>query len=174
MKTVLFAALSIAALSVNTCFGITHTFTGMMDVLQAGTNGGFGGGTGNGTGTISGDYDANTNMINYTLTWMNLVAPVSNMHFHVGAPGVSGGVELGVPGPWASPQVGSGLVDNETKEANLLAGNWYLNVHTDDGSGGGFPGGEIRGQVIVSAIPEPSTAALLLCGLAGLCGRRRK
>jgi hypothetical protein len=171
MKTLLSAAV-ITALSVNTCFGITHTISGLMDVQQAGTNGGFGAGTGNGTGTILGDYDANTNTINYTLTWQDLVTSVTNMHFHVGAPGVSGGVELGVPGPWSSPYVGSGNVDIQAKEDNLLAGNWYLNIHTD-GSAGGFPGGEIRGQVIVAAIPEPASLLLLSVGFISLIVRRR-
>jgi len=172
MKTLL-AAVAVCAISVSNCSGITHTISGLMDVSQAGTNGGFGGGTGNGTGTISGDYNADTNVLNYTLTWENLLAPVTNMHFHIGAPGVSGGVELGVPGPWTSPYVGSGVVDTETKEANLLAGDWYLNIHTD-AAGGGFPGGEIRGQVDVSVIPEPATITILSIGALGLLVRRRK
>lgn len=171
---ILLSAAVIAIFSVNTSFGITHTISGVMDVAQAGTNGGFGGGAGSGVGTISGDYDASTNTLNYTLTWENLTAPVSNMHFHLGAPGVSGGVELGVPGPWASPFIGSGVVDSETKEGNLLAGNWYLNVHTNDGNGGGFPAGEIRGQVAVTRIPEPTSLMMLVLGVLGLLFRRSR
>ena len=173
MKTMLFSAFAIAALGVNTCFGITHTISGVMDVLQAGTNGDFGTGTGNGAGTIEGNYDANTNTLNYTLTWENLIAPITIAHFHLGAPGVSGGVELGIPGPWSSPYNNTGIVDTQEKEDNLLNGLWYVNIHTDDNAGG-FGGGEIRGQVLVSVVPEPATAGLLLCGLLGLCGRRRR
>lgn len=50
-----------------------------------------------------------------------------------------------------------------TNIANLLAGNLYLNVHTN-----AFPGGEIRGQ----AIPAPSALALLAIG--GLVAARRR
>ena len=173
MKSLQLTLVALAVLSANACYGITHTFSGTMDVLQAGTNGGFGAGTGTGTGTISGDYNAATNEINYTLTWEDLIAPVTNLHFHLGAPGVSGGVELGVPGPWSSPYVNSAVVDTEAKEANLLAGDWYVNVHTD-GNAGGFPGGEIRGQVIVRPIPEPTTACLALVACASVVSLRRK
>lgn len=128
-----------------------YFLSGPMDALQAGTNGGFGAfdpgvpGAGDGTGRISGVYDSRSNTLDYTLTWENLTAAVTNMHFHVGAPGVSGGVDLGVPGPWASSQSATGVMIGDPAEANLLAGDWYLNVHTAN-----FTGGEIRGQVLVA------------------------
>jgi hypothetical protein len=43
----------------------------------------------------------------------------------------------------------------------LLAGETYINIHTTN-----FPGGEIRG--FLSAVPEPSTWAMLLLGFLGL------
>jgi hypothetical protein len=46
-------------------------------------------------------------------------------------------------------------------ETALLAGETYLNIHTTM-----FPGGEIRG--FLSAVPEPSTWAMMLIGFAGL------
>jgi hypothetical protein len=51
--------------------------------------------------------------------------------------------------------------------AGLLNGNTYLNVHTS-----AFPGGEIRGFLVVT--PEPSTSLLLVSGLAALIGFTRK
>ncbi len=53
--------------------------------------------------------------------------------------------------------------------ADLLAGLWYLNLHTN-----AFPGGEIRGQVLARSVPEPSTLGLLGAGLFGLGFLRRR
>ena len=52
--------------------------------------------------------------------------------------------------------------------AGLIAGETYLNIHTNV-----FPGGEIRGFVV---IPEPMTMSLLALGLAaaGFVSRRRR
>lgn len=46
---------------------------------------------------------------------------------------------------------------------NILSGNSYINFHTTQ-----FPGGEIRGQILPTAIPEPGTLALL--GTAAAAG----
>ena len=124
--------------------------SGPIDPLQAGSNGSFGSfdagtaGAGDGYGAITGTYDSRTNLLDYTLTWADLTSAVNNMHFHSGAPGVSGGVDLAVGGPWVSPQSASGVLIGEPQEVNLLAGNWYLNIHSAT-----FGSGEIRGQVLL-------------------------
>jgi PEP-CTERM motif/CHRD domain len=46
-------------------------------------------------------------------------------------------------------------------ESALLAAETYFNIHTQN-----FGGGEIRG--FLSAVPEPSTWAMMLIGFAGL------
>ena len=53
---------------------------------------------------------------------------------------------------------------------DLLAGLWYVNIHTEE-----HMGGEIRGQILPVGVPEPMGAMLMLVGLAGLVwsGRRR-
>jgi hypothetical protein len=51
--------------------------------------------------------------------------------------------------------------------ANLLADRLYLNVHTSD-----YPGGEVRGQILL--IPEPATGVLCLLGLASLSAMNRR
>lgn len=49
----------------------------------------------------------------------------------------------------------------------MLAGEFYVNVHTD-----AFGGGEIRGQI--SAVPLPGAMVLFLAGAAGLGFARRR
>ncbi|MFQ3241811.1 MAG: hypothetical protein ACI9JZ_001500 [Lentimonas sp.] len=133
------------------------TLSGTMDVLQAGTNGSFGTGTGSGTGTISGSYDDATNLLDYSISFSDLTSAVTNLHFHDGAVGVSGGVSLSIPGPYlSSPVTASGVSVSASGETNLLAGNWYVNVHTAS-----FGGGEIRGQVNVTPVPEPAAFAAI-------------
>jgi hypothetical protein len=55
--------------------------------------------------------------------------------------------------------------------AGLIAGETYLNIHTN-----AFPGGEIRGFVTPLAVPEPMTTSLFVLGLAaaGFVSRRRR
>jgi hypothetical protein len=145
-----------------------YVLSGDIDVFQALTNPA---NVGSGTGTISGDYDDATNILDYSIEWMDLTTPVNNMHFHLGAPGTSGGVDLGIPSPWISPQLGVDILLNNSQEANLLSGDWYVNVHTVN-----FGGGEIRGQVLVNAVPIPAAIWLFGTALIGFVGisRRRK
>jgi CHRD domain/PEP-CTERM motif len=64
-----------------------------------------------------------------------------------------------VTGKWDTPEGNSTTLDAQL--ANILAGNTYINFHTEQ-----FPGGEVRGQIEV--VPEPGTFALFGLGLAGL------
>ena len=176
MKNLLLTTTLTLLLCTTTSHALEYTLSGVIDPLQAEPNGGFGAfdgtiaGAGDGSGTISGTYDDVTNLLNYTLTWQNLSGNVTNMHFHLGAAGASGGVDLGVPGPWASPQIGTDIVVPDDKEANLLGGNWYLNIHSSN-----FGGGEVRGQVHVTPIPEPTTFSLIsIASIALLSAVRRR
>lgn len=51
----------------------------------------------------------------------------------------------------------------EAQEAELLAGRWYINIHTVNNGGG-----EMRGFLV--AVPEPSTVALGVIGGLGWLG----
>lgn len=99
-----------------------------------------------------------------------IVANIDNAfmaHIHCGAAGVNGPVRVFLFGPIAP---GGGRLDGVIGEgsadisavtcpdgtsllSNIVAGNTYVNVHTNDGVGdvntgpGDFPGGEIRGQI---------------------------
>lgn len=158
----------LAALLIGSAQAAVYSLSGTMDPQQAGTNGGFGGGTGSGSGTISGSYDDVTNLLSYTVTWSGLTSPETVAHFHVGAPGASGGVALGMSA--SSPSSATDVPLNATQESQLLSDLWYVNIHTQN-----FTGGEIRGQVITTLVPEPGSLGLGLgAGLLALLRRRRR
>ena len=92
------------------------------------------------SGVLNVDYDKNSKSLKYTITYSGLTP--TSMHFHKGAIGAAGGVEREVPGPYTSGMTGT-VTLTAAQEADLLANNWYLNVHTAANAGG-----EIRGQVV--------------------------
>ena len=96
--------------------------------------------TGTGSGTAS--YDDSTHIFKYSIAYSGL-ADVAAAHFHgPAAPGKAAPPTLPIDkSALASPIAGQAtLTDAQAKD--LLAGNWYFNVHTKS-----VPGGEIRGQV---------------------------
>lgn len=54
----------------------------------------------------------------------------------------------------------------ESREAELLAGRMYINIHTTSNTGG-----ELRGFIVV---PEPSSVGLVALGLMGVGSMRRR
>ncbi len=126
-----------------------------------------------GTGSAAVTLDTNTNVLSWNVSWSGLTGAAIFAHFHGPAlPNQNAGaqVDIGAISGLVSPSIGNSLI--AAGQANdLLAGLYYINIHT-----GAFPGGEIRGQV--SRVPEPSTAILLVSGIFGLLAfarrRRRK
>lgn len=99
------------------------------------------------TGTINAVYNKDTNVITYTITWTGFTA--TNMHFHkIVDPTQPGPVALGIPkvpanaATHTSPLTGSLTLD-DAQEADLLAGLWYVNIHSQ-----AYPGGEIRVNMV--------------------------
>lgn len=98
-----------------------------------------------GSGTLTGSYNKSTNKLTYTIAWSGLTGTSTAMHFHGPATTtVSTGVAVGltITTPGATGGATGEVTLTEAQEADLLAGMWYLNVHT-----AANPGGEIRGQV---------------------------
>ena len=116
--------------------------------------------TGSGTGT----YDTVSMIFSWDVSFSGLTAPETDAHFHIAPPGVAGPITI--PLPLGSPIMGSQAL-SAVQEAAFLAGDFYVNIHSSN-----FPAGEIRGQVLPQAVPEPSTWALAFTGIAALIGRR--
>jgi hypothetical protein len=95
-----------------------------------------------GTGSVQATYDTATKQLTYTATYSGLTGPATAAHFHGPAdPGKNAGVAVGVQGSVASPIKGTATL-TDAQAADLTAGKWYFNVHTEANKGG-----EIRGQV---------------------------
>jgi len=114
--------------------------------------------------------DAQTR-ITVDLSWSGLTAPATAAHIHgPAAPGTNAPVLSPFTGV---PAATSGAIPEQvfsitpTQVAQLEAGQYYFNIHTSN-----FPGGEIRGQIV---LPEPATiGALSLCVGALLLRRRER
>lgn len=97
-----------------------------------------------GTGSLDAKLDTSTSKLSWTLVYSGLTGPATLTHFHGPAmPGSNAGVVVPFP-VVTSPATGEATL-TAAQIADLMAGNWYVNVHTAM-----HPGGEIRGQVLVN------------------------
>lgn len=98
-----------------------------------------------GTGMATITLNTKTDMVSWRVTYKNMSSAVTMAHFHDGAKGKNGGIEVWLTKKGksvSSPITGKAkLTGSEVKQ--LMAGDWYVNVHTKK-----HPPGEIRGQVI--------------------------
>jgi hypothetical protein len=94
-------------------------------------------------GTLDATFDTATKQLNYTVTYSGLTGPATAAHFHgPAAPGANAGVVIPVQGSVASPIKGTATL-TDAQAADLQAGKYYFNVHTDANKSG-----ELRGQVV--------------------------
>ncbi|MCP4619330.1 MAG: CHRD domain-containing protein [Bradyrhizobium sp.] len=95
-----------------------------------------------GTGTADIDYDPASKKLSWKLTYSGLSGPAIAAHFHGPAEaGKNAGVAVAIKDVATSPVEGSATLTDE-QAADLIAGKYYINIHT-----AANPGGEIRGQV---------------------------
>jgi len=98
--------------------------------------------TSSGTGTGEFTYDPASHALNYTVTYSGLTGPAMAAHIHGPAdPGANAPPVVPFASP-ASPITGTATLTDE-QAAQLMAGKWYVNVHTAANKGG-----EIRGQIV--------------------------
>ena len=95
-----------------------------------------------GKGTADVDFAPATKKLSWKLTYSGLSGPATAAHFHgPGEPGKNAGVAVAIPNVASSPAEGSATL-TDAQAADLVAGKYYVNIHT-----AANPGGEIRGQV---------------------------
>ena len=98
-----------------------------------------------GSGMLDASFNKTTSVLAYTVTYSGLSGPVAAGHFHGPAlAGANAGVALGFSGSMDSPIKGSATL-TAAQAADLMAGKWYVNLHTAANKGG-----EIRGQAIAA------------------------
>ena len=96
-----------------------------------------------GKGTVEAVFNKQTNELMWTVTYSGLSGPAVAGHFHGPAQaGANAGVALGFKGPLESPIKGTAMLSTDQSK-DLLAGKWYVNLHTKVS-----PGGEVRAQVL--------------------------
>lgn len=96
-----------------------------------------------GKGAADIDYDAASKKLSWKVTYSGLSGPATAAHFHgPGEAGKNAGVAVPIPNIASSPAEGSATL-TDAQAADLLAGKYYVNIHT-----AANPAGEIRGQVM--------------------------
>jgi CHRD domain-containing protein len=97
----------------------------------------------NASGDVLATLDTSTKKLSYTISYFGLSGPATAAHFHgPAAPGANAGVAVPIGTNPASPVTGS-VTLTDAQIADLEAGKWYANVHTEANKGG-----EIRGQLM--------------------------
>jgi hypothetical protein len=98
--------------------------------------------TSTGKGTAEVDYDPTSKTMRWKVTFSGLTGVPIGAHFHGPAEaGKTARKVVSMPNPGYSPVEGSATL-TDAQAADLMAGKYYINIHTAT-----YPGGEIRGQV---------------------------
>lgn len=96
-----------------------------------------------GSGMVDVTYDTATHMLSWKGSYSGLTSKAFAAHFHAGEMGKNGGIVVPIFAPKTAKTPFSGEKKLTAEQASqLMAGGWYVNVHTAD-----HKPGEIRGQV---------------------------
>ena len=134
------------------------------------------GSTGSGTGTLQ--LDTDTGILSYDITWSGTQGTEIFAHLHgPAAPGATNPARYfldngGSSGSYDGSvtltdpvEIGPAAYPIQDQIDDLVAGLWYVNVHTTFSVSG-----EIRGQIL--PVPEPGVVVFLALGVLALARRR--
>lgn len=94
---------------------------------------------GSGSATVS--YDKDSKKLSWKITYSDLTGPAIMAHFH--GPAEAGkNAPVAVPIPVTPSPIEGSATLTDAQAADLMAGKYYINIHTADNKTG-----EIRGQV---------------------------
>ncbi|MEX0628199.1 MAG: CHRD domain-containing protein [Cucumibacter sp.] len=95
------------------------------------------------TGLAEATFDTESMILDWTVTYEGLSGPAIGAHIHGPVePGSNAGILIEFDPIEVSPITGSATL-TQVQAADLLAGLYYVNLHT-----AAHPGGEVRGQLI--------------------------
>jgi CHRD domain len=93
-------------------------------------------------GSLTATYDPSTKTLTYTINYSDLSGDPMAAHFHgPAASGENAGVAVPISAPMSNPIKGTATL-SDAQANELMAGKWYVNIHTSANKGG-----ELRGQV---------------------------
>lgn len=99
-----------------------------------------------GKGNAQITYDPATRAVAWSISYSSLSSPATMAHFHgPAAPGKNGPVKIWLTVKGSPPKnpITGHTVLTAAQAQQFLAGDWYINLHTQS-----HPAGEIRGQVL--------------------------
>ena len=94
-----------------------------------------------GSGALTATYDDASKKLSWKGNVSGLSGPATAAHFHAGDPGKNGAVVVPIAGADKGAFEGSATL-TDAQAADMMAGKWYVNVHTAANKGG-----ELRGQL---------------------------
>ena len=94
-----------------------------------------------GAGSVTATFDTDSNKLSWNGSVSGLSGPVTAAHFHAADVGKNGAVAVPIIGADKGSFEGSATL-TDTQAEDLMAGKWYVNIHTAT-----HRHGEIRGQL---------------------------